>query len=409
MLLNQERARGIFEDEGLDAVILSTPGNVLYASDCVTEFMLGRFEDFTAAVVLTADDTTAPALIVPEFDLPFLAENSTWIEDIRAYGNPWSSVGVFMGQTLDAHLDTPLRGRLKVLRTQTAARQRSSFVDALVQAVRDRGLAAARLGCDDMRLAGILEGNGLGGNAGIADALQIMRRVRCVKTGGEIEILTRGAQINAVALAKVIEGGRAGIAESDLTRIYRRELTEQDARYLGERGMMFGAGDASAFSLPASSERTLADGDAVVLDCLGTYRLYHMDLARTAVVGAATPDQNQRYDAARTSLEEVEASIRPGVHTQDLRGLVRQSIKHSGLREELVSVTTHGLGLEVFEFPYADSLVNGFVLEENMVVNTEVFYRDPDLGSFHLEDSVLVTSDGCRLLHEVPRDLVEFG
>ena len=117
MLLNQERARGIFEDEGLDAVILSTPGNVLYASDCVTEFMLGRFEDFTAAVVLTADDTTAPALIVPEFDLPFLAENSTWIEDIRAYGNPWSSVGVFMGQTLDAHLDTPLRGRLKVLRT----------------------------------------------------------------------------------------------------------------------------------------------------------------------------------------------------------------------------------------------------------------------------------------------------
>jgi Xaa-Pro aminopeptidase len=314
-----------------------------------------------------------------------------------------------MGQTLEAHPDTPLRGRLKVLRAQTAPRQESRFVDALVQVVRDRGLTAARLGCDDMRLAGILEGSGLGGNAGIVDALQIMRRVRCVKTGGEIEILTRGAEINAVALAKVIEGGRAGIAESDLTRIYRRELTEQDARHLGERGMMFGAGDASAFSLPASSERTLADGDAVVLDCLGTYRLYHMDLARTAVVGAATPDQNRRYDAARTSLEEVEASIRPGVHTQDLRGLVRQSIKKSGLREELVSVTTHGLGLEVFEFPYADSLENGFVLEENMVVNTEVFYRDPALGSFHLEDSVLVTGDGCRLLHEVPRGLVEFS
>jgi hypothetical protein len=37
-----------------------------------------------------------------------------------------------------------------------------------------------------------------------------------------------------------------------------------------------------------------------------------------------------------------------------------------------------------------------------------VFYRDVDLGSFHLEDSVLLRENGCRLLHEVPRDLVEF-
>ena len=408
MLLNYERARRLLAEDGLDAVILSLPVNVLYGSDCVTEFMLGRFEDFTAAVLLPANDAVAPALLVPEFDLPFLVESPTWIEDVRVYGNPWSSVGVFMGQTLDARLDTPLRQELKALRKATAPRQRDTFVDAVVQVVQDRGLAAARLGCDDMRLAGTLEAKGLGGNAGIADSLQLMRRVRCVKTEEEIEILTRGARINAGALAKVIAGGHPGIPESELTRLYRRELTEQDARYLGERGMMFGTGDASSFSLPASGERTLAEGDTVVLDCLGTYRLYHMDLARTAVVGAATQEQEDRYGAARTALEEVENSVHPGVHTQDLRGLVRRSIEQSGLREDLVSVTTHGLGLDVFEFPYADSLENGFVLEENMVVNTEVFYRDPELGSFHLEDSVLVTGDGCRLLHEIPRDLVEF-
>lgn len=58
MLLNQERARRILVDNGLGAVILSTPGNVLYASDCVTEFMLGRFEDFAAAVFFSADEVT---------------------------------------------------------------------------------------------------------------------------------------------------------------------------------------------------------------------------------------------------------------------------------------------------------------------------------------------------------------
>ena len=67
-----------------------------------------------------------------------------------------------------------------------------------------------------------------------------------------------------------------------------------------------------------------------------------------------------------------------------------------------------GLGLEVFEFPFADGLAAGFALERDMVVNTEVFYRDPELGAFHLEDSVVVTEEGCRLLHDMPRDLVVF-
>jgi len=274
--------------------------------------------------------------------------------------------------------------------------------------LKERGLSLARIGCDDVRLGRELESVQIGGNAGIADVLQIMRRIRVVKTDNELTVLTRGAQINAAALEAVVNGGCAGMVEDDLTQIYRRTLVEADARHLGDRGMMFGAGDGSSFSLPSVDGRRLNHGEAVVLDCLGTYRAYHMDLARTAVVGNATPEQRNRHCAVVTALEAVEGSIKPGVHTQDLRQLVRDTIAAHSLRGELTSVTTHGLGLEVFEFPTSDSLQKGFALEEDMVVNTEVFYRDVDLGSFHLEDSVVVTKNGCRLLHEVPRDLVEF-
>ncbi|NQV80135.1 MAG: aminopeptidase P family protein [Alphaproteobacteria bacterium] len=407
MLLNLSRARAIMAEQGLDAVVLATPANVLYGSGLASEFMLGHFEDYTSAVILPADDSAA-ALVLPEFDLPFLVEAGTWIEDIRPFGTPWSTVGTFMGETLERHLDTPLRQRLKTLRDALAAIQQPTILDAVTKTLRDRGLAAARIGCDDARLARMLEESGLGGNQGIADVVQDMRRVRVVKTPDEVEVLTRGAQINAAALAQVIAGGRAGMAERDLTQIYRRALVDLDARHLGDRGMMFGAGDGSSFSLPSVADRRLNPGEAVVLDCLGTYQGYHMDLARTAVVGDATPDQRKRYEATVAALEEVESAIKPGVHTQDLRKLVRATIEAHGLRGALTSVTTHGLGLEVFEFPFGDSLPNGFTLEQDMVVNTEVFYRDVDLGSFHLEDSVVVTENGCRLLHEVPRGLVEF-
>jgi Xaa-Pro dipeptidase len=409
ILLNRERLARQLAAEGLDAVILATDANVAYGSGFASEFFLGHFEDHVTSVLLARDPSTPPALIIPEFDLPYLTERPSWIEDVRIYGNPWSSVGTFMGATLEARLDTSLRQKLAANRSRLKPAQTPGMFDALEKAIRDRKLERARLGCDDLRVAARLEARGIGGNAGIVDALWTMRRVRIVKTEAERALMTRGAALNAEALAKVVAAGRPGALEADLTRIYRRHLADRDARHLGDRGMMFGAGDASNFSLPSSDDRRLTPGDTIVLDCLGTLRGYHMDLARTGVVGDPTPAQTLRYTAVRTALEEIEARMKEGVHTQDVREWVRDAIAKFGLRRELVSVTTHALGLEVFEFPDEDGLAKGFALEADMIVNTEVFYRDPELGSFHLEDSVTVDESGCALLHPVPRDLVVFA
>ncbi|MEO1226358.1 MAG: Xaa-Pro peptidase family protein [Pseudomonadota bacterium] len=406
-LINLDRAREQMARESLDALILVTPINTAYAAGTASEFLLGRFEDWTTAVVLARDADIAPALIIPEFDLPYLIEQPSWIEDVQLFGSPWSSVGVFMGETLERGLSNDLRVGLAEARARFGPGQQGSFLDGLTKALRDRGLDGAKLAIDDLRLGRKLEEAGIG-QAQIGDAVQLMRRIRIVKTPAEVDLITAGADINAKALAAVIAEGAAGTPEDELIRVYRKTLVDHDARWLGERGMMFGTGDASTLSLPASSERALTPGDAVVLDCLGTYQGYHMDLARTAVVGEPTADQKLRYRAAVDALEAVEDAMRPGVHTEDLRELTRATVAKHGLRRELVSVTTHGIGFEVFEFPHENSLVEGYPLELGMVVNTEVFYRDPDLGAFHLEDSVLVESDGCRILRPVDRDLVVF-
>lgn len=406
MLLNLERARRLLREAGLDGAILATPANVTYASGFASEYLLGRFEDWSAAVILPAHDDAEPVLVIQEFDLPTLVERPSWIRNVQMFGNPWSSVGAYMGETLERNLSNALRRNLAARRAELRPAQKTSFVDAVIAAVETAGLKSARLGCDDARLALRLAGRGLGGNAPIADILQLMRRIRIVKTDDEIALMTKGAEVNATALEAVIANAKPGVAEDDLIRVYRRILVEHDACFLGERGMMFGAGDASAMSLPASHERRLTAGDAVVLDCLGTFGGYHMDLARTGVVGAPTEAHRLRYRAVVTALESVESAIKPGVHTEDLRRLTRETVAGFGLRGELVSVTTHGIGLEVFEFPEEDSLVKGYRLEEGMIVNTEVFYRDPDLGSFHLEDSVEVEATGCRMLRPVDRELV---
>lgn len=407
-LINLDRARDQMARAGLDAVVLVTPINTAYAAGTASEFLLGRFEDWTTAVVLPRDPDVAPSLIIPEFDLPYLMEQPSWIDQVQIYGSPWSSVGVFMGETLERNLSNDLRRHLAEARARYGPHQKAGFFDALVAVLQERGLDSAKLAIDDLRLGRKLDEADIG-RAPIGDAVQLMRRIRIVKTPAEIDLITIGADINAKALRAVIDAGAAGMPEDALIRVYRKTLVDHDARWLGERGMMFGTGDASTLSLPASGERALTPGDAVVLDCLGTYQGYHMDLARTAVVGEPTPDQHLRFRAVVDALEAVEDAMRPGVHTEELRELTRTTVASHGLRRDLVSVTTHGIGFEVFEFPQENSLVEGYPLELGMVVNTEVFYRDPDLGAFHLEDSVVVEADGCRILRPVERDLVVFG
>jgi Xaa-Pro dipeptidase len=406
MLFNLERAQQLIADANLDAVVLATPTNVIYGSDIASEYLLGGLDDYTHAVVIPASSSVSPAFIVPDNDMPHIVESATWLEELYPYGNAWCSIGRFMGETLEAHVDTAFRDRLQSRRRSLGGRQVQTFIDALQKAIADRNLTAARIGCDDMPLARMLEERNVGANMGIPYVRQLVRRIRAVKTPSEVELLTKAATINANAVMKTAKQAREGMLETDLIRSWHMALTEQDAQHAGERGMFFGTGDASTFYLPSDQHRTLRKGDSVIFDCIGSYKRYCMDVARTAIVGEPSKELLHRHCAVDTALSASLDMTRAGVHTRDIAALIEDTIDSFGLKGNLTSSLTHGIGLVVFEFPNADGLANGFPLEEGMSVNTEVFYRDPYLGGFHMEDTVVVTQSGHRILSSLPRDLI---
>jgi Xaa-Pro aminopeptidase len=197
-----------------------------------------------------------------------------------------------------------------------------------------------------------------------------------VKTPAELKLLRKSASINDVAVMEAAAAAGAGRKMSAMVDAYRMSMVRQGGSAMGQRGMMFGAGPDGGFVLDNeyAEAKILSAGDVIVLDCVGKYQLYHCDTARTGIVEKAS-----------------------NVLT-----------KH-GLNLNLTTLAWHNVGLDVVEYSHPSERTGGWTVEPGMVMNLELFHRDPDIGGVHMEDSVHVTPTGLEYLSALPREVLVTG
>jgi Xaa-Pro aminopeptidase len=243
------------------------------------------------------------------------------------------------------------------------------------------------------------------------DALHHFRKIRMVKTAGELALLRKAAAINDRAVHEAVAVATCGRPMSDMVNAYRMAMVRQGGTFLGQRGMMFGAGPDGGFVLDNNyaEAKILAEGDVVVFDCCGKYELYHCDTARTGIVGKASARLSELHAVVREALAAAEARLKPGVNTEELKAVAADILTRAGLDLGLTTLAWHNVGLDVVEYAHPSERTKGWVVESGMVMNFELFHRDPDIGGVHLEDSVHVSDAGLEYLSALPRDVIVTG
>jgi Xaa-Pro aminopeptidase len=219
MLLNRNRAEQLMREQGLDALIATTPENVIYVSNNDSD-RLFLFINMQVAALLPRDGLE-PCLIVPGTELPYLAGEPSWIQDIRAFGTFFVSQG-------DERPLNELEQRLLTLVNRPRA---GSLVGAIAGAVRDRGLDGATLGLDEMNapprtmeaLRAALP------RVRFAEAFETFREIRMVKTPDEIARLRRSSEINQAGLQAIVRAAGKGVTDAELRHVYFRAVTEAGA------------------------------------------------------------------------------------------------------------------------------------------------------------------------------------
>jgi Xaa-Pro aminopeptidase len=218
-------------------------------------------------------------------------------------------------------------------------------------------------------------------------------------------------------LARIEQAGAiASQALADVVSSLDAEPTERDfALALDDRMRALGAEDPSFPTIVASgpnaakphhspSERRIREGDSLILDFGALVDGYHSDMTRTALLGEVDAWLRDAYDAVERAQAAGVAAVAAGLPGPALDLVCRRALSEAGYGEHFTHGTGHGVGLLIHEVPWATS---GSVdtLQVGDVVTVEPGVYRSSLGGIRIEDTVVVTNDGCRPLTHTPKDL----
>ncbi|MGV0718254.1 Xaa-Pro peptidase family protein [Mycolicibacterium sp. XJ662] len=235
-------------------------------------------------------------------------------------------------------------------------------------------------------------------------ATDVLRRLRMIKDGAEIDVLRKaGAAIDRVH-ARVPDFLKPGRTEADVAADIAEAIVAEGHSEVAF--IIVGSGPHGADPHHECSERELRAGDVVVVDIGGPYEPgYNSDCTRTYSIGEPSPEIARRYAVLQRAQRAAVAAVRPGVTAEQIDAVARDALAAEGLAEAFVHRTGHGIGLSVHEEPYIVA-GNDLPLEEGMAFSVEPGIYFPGQWGARIEDIVVVTADGAEPVNNRPHDLV---
>lgn len=235
----------------------------------------------------------------------------------------------------------------------------------------------------------------------IVDLSNWLKRERVRKSPYEQETMARATSISAEAMIATIRAARPGVHEYELGALFEYEARRRGAQGLGYAAIV-GAGPNSCLPHYTRKTRRLEDGDIVVCDAACSFGYYVSDLTRSFPAnGHFSREQREVYEAVLAAQQAAIDACKPGVNFATLNRIASRVITERGFGRYILHGLGHHVGMSVH-----DPGGYLFKLEPGQVLTIEpgIYIPEKNLG-VRIEDVVLITEDGCRLLSaDLPRD-----
>jgi Xaa-Pro aminopeptidase len=229
--------------------------------------------------------------------------------------------------------------------------------------------------------------------------------IRSCKEPSEIKLLGEVAALASASLLSVLESLKTGITESEFGLTLELEMRRRgaDAKAFD---FIVASGERGAMPHGRASDKVLCQGEMVTIDFGAVKDGYYSDETVTVSLGRTSDRGREIHAVVKEAHDRAIEAVKPGIRCRELDEVARSYIRQQGYGDFFGHGLGHGVGLDIHEKPVISPRSDA-VVEEGMVFTIEPGIYIPGFGGVRIEDTVAVTADGCVVLTQAPKELIE--
>ena len=365
---NREKAAKLMSQYELDALIVSSPENVFYASGlpvrhhAVNPILYALRNQYPSVAIIYADGD-ASLIVWDIYD-----RNLTWITDTKG-----------------------------CLTLKDALRNIKRFI-------KKRKITEGSIGIERTLPYYITDFlHQTFPQVTIKPADDLLLDMQLVKSEEEIWRITESTRIAEVAISKMIEATKPDITDLELIQTGKKAMLDEGAEGWDHFTFSIGQSDPEA---PGTGIK-VQPNDLVRYDIGAFYQGYVSDVNRYYYVGGDPPAK--LVDTINTIIKvqnALEKAIKPGADPKEMLSFAEKTWRDLGRTDSFI-IIAHSLGLRCEEYHFWDPMHGGLTrkFEAGNVLDLEAWTLLQGYGTVGNEDSYVVTKTGCKRISSLEMKL----
>lgn len=224
----------------------------------------------------------------------------------------------------------------------------------------------------------------------------LAEKLRMVKDDSELQIMQEAAALADETFSYILTKLRPGVSEVEIALEIEMFIRRHGGTSTSFETIV-ASGERSALPHGKASNRILQANEFVKLDFGAYYKGYCSDITRTVVLGKPSDKHKEIYNIVLEAQLNCLDQLKPGMRGSEGDALARDMIMKYGYGDYFGHGTGHGLGMEIHESPRL-SKTDDTILTPGMVVTVEPGIYLPGFGGVRIEDDVVLTETGIKIL-----------
>ena len=230
----------------------------------------------------------------------------------------------------------------------------------------------------------------------------IIEKQRMIKDDNEVSYVRKACEITDNCFNHLLNFIKIGMTEKKIALEIEKFFMENGADGLAFETIV-ASGENSSKPHAMVTDRTIKNGDAIVIDFGAKYKGYSSDMTRTIFVGTAEDEIKELYNFILACQKRASNKIKDGANGIEIaEGLEKE---FNARNYSLIHALGHGVGIDIHEMPILSYRKN-YILKENMIVTNEPGIYIPGKLGIRIEDTILVNKLRSEELTKSDKNLI---